>query len=172
MNTEPPKIGRPTKLTPELQEQLVAAIKAGNSIAEAAQLVGVHEATIHRWRQQGEADDAEPPFREFREALTRARAHARDLLINAAFKDAIGGVEIESGTRGDGGEYTKVTPPNGRIALELLARMFPRDWRPVKAVEVSGPEGGPVQMSHDLEALAARISKVRADHENGQDADG
>lgn len=163
--SDAPKIGRPTKLTPELQEQIVNAIKAGNSIVEAAQLCGVGERTIHEWRARGEADDAPELFAQFAQALTQARATSRDLLINAAFKDAIGGVEIEQGTRGDGTEYTKVTPPNGRIALELLARMFPREWRPVKAVEVSGPEGGPVALSHDLEALAARISKVRQDHE-------
>lgn len=160
-------MARPTKLTPELQKQLVKAIETGNSIAEAAELCGIGERTVYDWKTRGEADDAPEEFSQFSQALTGARARARDVLISSAFSDALGGMEIERGTRGDGTEYVKTTPPNGRIALELLARMFPREWRPVKAVEVSGPEGGPVPLSSDLEALAARISRVRADYEAG-----
>lgn len=38
------------------------------------------------------------------------------------------------------------------------------DWRPVKAVEVSGPAGGAVQVHHNdavVEGLAARVRAVK-----------
>ncbi|WP_433542006.1 helix-turn-helix domain-containing protein (plasmid) [Streptosporangium sandarakinum] len=164
-DTEARGPGRPTKLTPDLQRDLVKALENGHSIASAAALVGVSDRTVHRWMEQGEADDATDEIRQFRQALTQARATARDILINAAFQDAIGGVEIKRETRPDGTEGVQTTPPNGRIALELLARMFPEEWRPVKAVEVSGPNGGPVTLNHQTEiesSLARRIAEVKA----------
>ncbi|MER6178918.1 hypothetical protein [Streptosporangium sp. NPDC001681] len=98
---------------------------------------------MHRWRQLGEDDDAPPRYREFREALTRACAKACAILVNAAMADAVGGIETRRVLRADGTLIVQTTPPNGRLALEMLARMS-LDWRPVKAMAVScsGPQAG------------------------------
>ncbi|MEV7011974.1 hypothetical protein [Streptosporangium sp. NPDC051022] len=160
----PRRGGRPTKLTPQVQAGLVAALQAGHSIASAAALAGISERSVHAWRARGEDDDAPEEFLQFAQALTHARAKACEILLTAAFRDAIGGIEISHTIRPDGTETVRITPPNGRLALELLSRMSP-EWRPVKAValEVSGPQGGVVKGGLDeaaLERLAARVSKA------------
>lgn len=157
--TTEPRMGRPTKLTPELQAALVKAIRSGHSIASAAELVGIGERTIYDWRKAGEAGDATPELAEFAQALTQARAKSRDILISAAFSAAVGGVEVKRSSQ-KGMEEVQTTPPDGRIALELLARMFRDEWAPVKAVEITGRAGGPVEFSHgvDLEGLAGRVA--------------
>ncbi|MFI6803125.1 hypothetical protein [Streptosporangium canum] len=155
-------MGCPTKLTPQVQ--------AGHSIASAAEMAGISERTVHTWRERGQADDDPEKFAQFAQfaqALTRVRAKARDILVAAAFAEAVGGIEIQRTIRPDGTEDVRTTPPNGRLTLELPARMHP-DWRPVKAVEISGPQGGAVAVGYDtaaLERLAARIKETKARRE-------
>lgn len=174
MTTQEPRPGRPTKLTAELQEDLFKALRGGHSIASAAELAGVAESTVHHWRSLGEADDAPPEFSEFSEGLTRARARARDILVAAAFADAVGGVEIKRAIRPDGTEEVQTTPPNGRVALDLLSRMHP-EWVPRKAIEVANPEGESFRVTHgvDLDGLAGRvIEAARLAEAEAADAEG
>ncbi|MER5322301.1 hypothetical protein [Streptosporangium roseum] len=165
--TETPREGRPTLLTPELAKILCDAREKGNSITDCAAHAGIARGTLHRWLQEGEADDSPPEFRDFRDRFTRARAMAIGPLLNAAYEDAIGGKEIKRATRPDGTEEVQFTPPNGKIALELMARMDPENWLPRKAVELSGPEGAaiPLSMQHQQAietGLAKRIAEVKA----------
>ncbi|WP_147425399.1 hypothetical protein [Bailinhaonella thermotolerans] len=94
-------------------------------------------------------------------------------MVEVIMLDARGGAVVKEAIReradGTVEREQQLTPPNGKLALEYLARTRPRDWRPVKAVEVSGPEGRPVAVLNDnLAALAARVSKVRAQYEAGE----
>ncbi|MBN6058319.1 hypothetical protein JYK22_40740, partial [Nonomuraea sp. RK-328] len=158
-------MGRPTKLTPELQDQLCRHLQAGHFLGTAAELCGVGRSTVHRWLAEGEGDDAPTELRSFRAAITYARAQAADVLVAAAFADAVGGVLVREAERPDGTRERAWSQPNGRIALDLLSRMFPDDWRPVKAVQVSGPQGGPVNLTHDqavIENIIARVAKAKA----------
>jgi hypothetical protein len=74
--------GRPTKLTPELQESLCKVIQSGCHIETAAVFVGLHRATLHRWLRLG-ARARSGRYRDFRAAIQKAMAHAevRDLLL-------------------------------------------------------------------------------------------
>ncbi|GAA2410850.1 MULTISPECIES: hypothetical protein [Nonomuraea] len=156
-------MGRPTKLTPDLADKIVEAFEAGNSVRRTAALVGVNRATLHDWLAQGEADDAPELFSDFSDRCTRARTKVIGELFNAAYQDAVGGVEIKRAVRPDGTEETQVTPPNGKVALELMSRMDP-EWRPVKAYEISGPEGRPVELSHQdgvVESVLERVRKAK-----------
>ncbi|MEU8378991.1 hypothetical protein [Streptosporangium sp. NPDC048865] len=170
------KTGRRSKLTPELQEELCKYLSDGQYLTTACDLVGVHEATVYRWLERGEPEDAPALYREFREAVTRARAEAEAAMVDVVMIDAKGGAIVKEVTRvkPDGSEETETqyTPPNGKVALEYLARTRRSRWQPVKAVEVSGPEGGAVQVTHgvDLGALAEKVSQARKDHEAGQQA--
>ncbi|MER7362662.1 hypothetical protein [Nonomuraea wenchangensis] len=158
-------MGRPSKLTPELRDQICRHLEAGHFLGTAADLCGVGRSTVHRWMARGEEEGAPPEYLEFREALTRARARASVVLVSAAFADAAGGTLVREVIRPDGTQERAWTPPNGRIALELLARMFPDEWRPVKAVEVSGPQGGPMKLDQNdavIEGIIQRIAKVKA----------
>jgi transposase-like protein len=67
-------IGRPTKLTPELQEAICEHLRSGNLLQVAAQAEGIDRATLWRWRKRGEAGEA--PFDVFCNAVERAMAEA------------------------------------------------------------------------------------------------
>ena len=69
-------MGRPTKLTPELQADLVRFLRGGVYVTDACALVGIDQGTYHRWVAKAAEDDAPEEFREFREAVEKARAEA------------------------------------------------------------------------------------------------
>jgi hypothetical protein len=82
---EPPESrppGRPTKLTPELAQRIVAAIRAGSYIEEAAESVGIHRSTVFLWLEKGREGEDELHGRFF-DAVERARAEdaVRDLAL-------------------------------------------------------------------------------------------
>lgn len=75
-------MGRPSKLTPETQAAIVAAVEEGNYPEVAAESEGVNGRTYYRWMQQGESDAPEDePYRQFRQAITRARAKAERSMV-------------------------------------------------------------------------------------------
>lgn len=41
--------GRPTALTPDVQNQIVAALQRGSYLETAASFAGIHKATLHAW---------------------------------------------------------------------------------------------------------------------------
>ena len=47
------KQGRPTKLTPELREEIVELLKAGNYIKTACAVVGINKTTFYQWLKKG-----------------------------------------------------------------------------------------------------------------------
>lgn len=66
-------VGRPDKLTPELQRRLVEAMRAGVSKEVAARYAGISRSTLHRWLSLADVDVR---FRELKEELERAEAEA------------------------------------------------------------------------------------------------
>lgn len=46
--------GRPTKLTPEVQERILSAIRAGNYSRVAAEYAGISERTFYGWLRRGQ----------------------------------------------------------------------------------------------------------------------
>jgi len=66
-------LGRPTKLTPELQDKLVEYLSAGNYTCVACGLVGIHVSTFCRWMSIGEKAKS-GKYREFYEAIKKAEA--------------------------------------------------------------------------------------------------
>ena len=63
-------------LTPELQERIVAALRAGGFPEVAAQAWGVSPRTFRRWMRRGEVQEIEP-YRSFAAAVREAIAQAR-----------------------------------------------------------------------------------------------
>jgi hypothetical protein len=71
---EPRKRGRPTKLTPEVQTAILAAIQAGTTTKQAARIAGIHRAAIYRRVAAGRQPGAPEDLREFAAAFARAGA--------------------------------------------------------------------------------------------------
>jgi hypothetical protein len=73
-----------TKLTPEVQDRIVAALRAGNYQETAAAYAGISAKTFYEWLNRGESEEPkEEAFRNFREAVEKAKADAdvRDVLL-------------------------------------------------------------------------------------------
>jgi transposase len=135
-------MGRPTKLTPEVQDKIVAALRAGNYQETAAMYAGVEARTFYRWMERGESDDADDEiYRQFRQAVEKAKADAevRDIaLIDKAAHDG-----------------------SWQAAAWKLERKFPNRWGRVNRTEISGPDGAPVKV--EMDAKSALLTKLGLD---------
>ena len=159
-----PKAGRPLLLTPEAQENILRALRAGSHFKHAVESFGIGYSTAMRWLTDGaahaegrastaqrenlgaKADEmAEPPcvgldeldergdvirsctsgqhpYREFREAVVRARAEAVTMLVGRLQQHA------QSGS---------VT-----ATLALLRALAPEEWGETRKVRIEGSDQG------------------------------
>lgn len=167
---------RAVDLTPELIEALAEAYRAGMPLDQVAGGAGVHKRTLQRWLEAGtdeiarrdEDPDTEPPddpridaFVALATAVKQADARFVQenlLLIRRAAVDAKT-VRVVTRTLKDGTkleERTETTGGNWQAAAWLLERRHTADFGRQTKLEVSGPEGGPIQVDESAEA---RISE-------------
>ena len=81
-----PRTGRPTKLTPEVQNAIVDAIRRGNYIETAATIAGISKDTLYKWLKRGNSCK-KGVFRDFSDAIKKAIAESEDhdiTVINSA----------------------------------------------------------------------------------------
>jgi hypothetical protein len=105
-------------LTPEVQDTLCQALRAGAHMEQAATYAGVHRSTAYRWVARGEADDTQQRFRDFAAAVREAEA----------------GFEIASLEL-----ISRAGDDDWRARAWLIERRRPRRWGRRKALEVVGP---------------------------------
>jgi hypothetical protein len=123
--------GRPTKYRPEYCERVLGLGREGLSVVEMAAELEIHRETLEEnWPAE---------FPEFSEAFTRAKE------LSQAWWEAQGRKNL-------------LLPPgagtfNGSVWSRSMAARFPRDWREQKGVELTGANGGPVQ----VEAIAIEM---------------
>ena len=98
--------GRPSKLTPEVQQKIVTAIRAGNSPQDAAVYAANTERTFDRWIARGEKAPA-GPYPRFWEAVKAAESEAEVRAV-AIIQQSM--------------------PANWRAAMTYLERKYPRRW--------------------------------------------
>lgn len=142
------KGGRPTKLTPELQEEICKAIRAGNYIETAAAFAGISKNTLYDWMKRGAREKerlaknprakvkkSEAPFVDFSDAVEKALAAAevRDVML-------IG----------------KAAETQWQAAAWRLERKFPDRWGRKERLEVAAE----VDISSYVNALSATADEV------------
>lgn len=98
--------GRPSKLTPEIQERICQLVRAGNTVEVCAEAAGIAPATYYGWMQQGIEGDG--VHGEFRRAVEQARAEAEAILVGRVQRAAQSG--------------------SWRAATWLLERQWPEHW--------------------------------------------
>jgi transposase-like protein len=103
------QVGRPSKLTDELEQKLCDALRAGNYLEVAARYAGVSRSSVHRWIAQAAEDTADPRLKQFAEAVRKAEADAE---IHAV------GVVRKAINQGD-----------THAAFGYLERRHPERWR-------------------------------------------
>jgi len=149
---KPRRRGAPTIFTPELGAEVAKLIAAGNYIEVAAVAAGLARTTFYKWLRQGVRElkaGKATELAEFAHAIKRAeaRAEARDV------------VTIGSAAR-----------RQWQAAAWRLERKYPKRWARTERHEVSGRDGGPVDMravrdysalnEEQLKALAALDPKL------------
>ncbi len=80
-------MGRPSKLTPEVQARIVQAISGGNFRQVAAEWAGVSAKTLREWMARG-AKAKTGPFAEFRAAVLEAERAAEIRMVALVMKAA------------------------------------------------------------------------------------
>ena len=144
--------GRPTKLTPELQEELVKVIRAGNYIETACAYVGINKTTFYDWMKRGARE------KERLERNTNARpkkSEATFVELSNAIEKALAQAEIR-----DVAIIGKAAEENWQAAAWRLERKFPERWG--KKSQYHNDEE---ERSLKLEQLRLLIEKTKAETE-------
>lgn len=128
---KPKRVGRPSKLTKNVEETLCAALRAGNYIDTACDYAGIDRSTFYRWRKLAEEPGATEPLKRFGAAIRKAEADAEVYAL---------------------GVVKQAMPTSWQAAMTFLERRYPHKWRRRDVQEVTGAEGGPVKVS--LQELA------------------
>ena len=149
--------GRPPKLTPEIQERIVLAVRAGNYLSVSARAAGVHESTLYRWLERGRGPAGREPYRSFCEALKEAEA--------AAEVHAVATIRQQM-------------PSQWTAAMTFLERRFPDRWRRRDTVySEEAPPSDPIEdvlADPDTRRLVADLEErlAAAPSENGSSVPG
>jgi predicted aldo/keto reductase-like oxidoreductase len=145
-------MSRPTKLTPELQDEIVKIIRAGNYIETASAYVGINKTTLYAWLKRGAKEKervakntrlktkkTELPYVEFSNAIEKALAQAeiRDVTI-------IG----------------KAAEHNWQAAAWRLERKFHDRWgrKDKQSIEHTGKDGGAIETNNKQEVDLSKLS--------------
>lgn len=144
-------MGRPSKLTPKIQEKIVMAIRAGSSPEGAAQYAGIDRSTFYRWMEQGRRARS-GPFRKFRDAIEKGKADLETMVAAKVIKG------INEGKLD--------------LAIQFLERRYPDLWGRRDAVKVEGDvrhqaAGGPVRIF--LPPLRSEAKNADAAKKDGRD---
>lgn len=132
-------MSRPTLLTPERTEKIVALIAAGNFAETAALAAGISKQTYYNWLARGRVErerltekpslkprTKEEPYLEFFDAVEKARAEAEARMVVLITKAA-------------------QEPRTWQAAAWWLERVAPQKYGRVNRTELSGPEGQPIK---------------------------
>jgi transposase len=85
-------VGRPTKLTQELQDEIVQWLKAGNYVETVCHLVGINKSTFYDWLKQGaRAKRSSNRMYQFSNAVKKAMAFSESADLALIQKASISG---------------------------------------------------------------------------------
>lgn len=122
------KLGRRTKLTPDVQNAIVSALRAGNYQETAARYAGIAEPTFYSWLARGR-DEPDSIYGEFLEAVESAKAASEVRDIALIDKAAANG--------------------SWQAAAWKLERKYPQRWGRLTRTEITGADGGELKVTVD-----------------------
>lgn len=184
---------RPDGQPVTVADRIIAAVRAGNYLETAAALAGVRVATIRDWLYQGNAtlralangaEQHELPhhhirYAEFADAVARAEAEAEaeDVarLQLLARGQATTTKEVTVERRNADGELverttrseTETLAPDSAALRWRLERRHPRRWQGSQRVELTGEEGGPIELTvaEKRDAVLDTLSRLASERE-------
>lgn len=110
-------MGRPTILTPEIQEKICALVAKGNYLTTAARAAGLKLTTLKAWLDRGRAGNK--TFTPFVAAIKSAKAEAEAQMV-AAIREAGHGYRVK--------KIRTLTHPDGTIE-RVVETTWRRDWQ-------------------------------------------
>jgi hypothetical protein len=135
------------KCTKTVREAVRAALEAGHTRAEAANIAGIAFSTFAAWRKAGEAPGAKLCHRRFVEAIEAGEsAGARKAL------------RVMDDLMAEGSEDSRF-----KAARFMLTSRWGR--KEGQAIEVSGPDAGPVRVEVSPLAALAAVAGAAAEPE-------
>ena len=139
-------------LTPETQSAILEALNLGNYLETSARYGGVTPQTVYNWldrgrierdrlENDGEPDDYEARFVEFLDLVEKARARSETRAVGLIQKAAADGT--------------------WQAAAWYLERSAPKRWGRRANVELTGKDGGAVQVEAvSAEELEAKVREI------------
>lgn len=166
------------KLNAITHDKIVDAVRHGSFMKHAAYYAGIDPATLSVWLDKGSRATA-GRYRDFYLAVQQAKGEAVMVGLNQLHVAMSGGQVLERSTvrrtNGDVETREKYAPVDARAVQFYLTAGPGRDeWRNAssKSVEVSGPDGGPIQVeANHVEALALKVEAFRAQQTEVVDAE-
>lgn len=134
------KTGRPTKLTPETVERIIQSLEWGNYLETAAAYAGISKETLFDWLKKGANSDS-GPHKEFSDSVKKVMAVSEMRDVKNIAAAAASGQWQASAWR--------------------LERKYPDRWGKRDHVEVTGQDGGPIEITAARKILVDRITAIR-----------
>lgn len=134
--------GRPTKLTPVLQDKICEYIAAGNYLITACNAVGISDQTMLNWLERGrqEADNGGGIYFGFLGAVKKAESAAEQLMVERLRDAAMPGLrKTVTKTDGEGNTSVEQVETGGEwlAAATFLERRHPDRWGRKDRTQVS-----------------------------------
>ncbi len=129
-------MARPTKLTPETQERILKAVRAGNYAEAAARSAGIAPSTFYRWMERG-TSEPDGPHRELHDAVRRAEAEAEVHAVAVV---------------------RRAMSEDWRAAMAYLERRHASRWRKHTSTELTGKDGGPIRAENTPSLDLSRLN--------------
>lgn len=141
-------VGRPTKLTPDVHERIVAAVRAGNYWHVAAEYAGVGERTLAEWRARGaEIDEDVQRISDAGGEVWLSDWEIAVWNLHCDLMKADAEMEVRIVT-----QWANQVGDDWRAGKELLARRHPDRWRERTSMELGGiPDGIPIGLEGNVE---------------------
>jgi len=136
-------MARPSKYKPEYAEQANKLCALGATDAQLADFFQVAVSTINLWKLE---------YPEFSESVKVPKEQADDRVEQSLYRRAMGYEHDEVDIKVVGGEIIQTPirryyPPDSTAMIFWLKNRRPAEWRETKAVELTGKDGGPLEIT-------------------------
>lgn len=140
---------------PALLDSVEGWAKQGSTDVEMCEMLGISHDTFYKWKR-------EKP--EFAEAIKRGKYESNGEILNSAFKQSTGfkyieqqAIKVKAWEKIDGElvqvervevvNIEKFAPPNAIMSIFMLKNRLPGDYKDKQQHEVTGADGGVMQVS-------------------------
>lgn len=141
-------MGRPTKLTAEVEQAIVDSIERGNFVETACAVAGIHKDSFYEWMKVAEAKP-NGVYGRFRDRVRKALAKAESNAVSSI--TAAGGMQWQALAW-----RLERMHPHWRLATKLEGRIETDHTGTVRN-EITGPDGGPVKVTLSDDAILGKL---------------